>query len=110
MNCGTGGGADDFLGLRIASVFIILIGSLLGAFFPLVARRSSMIKIPKVLFEYVALCMKGLDVHVFFNLSFAKYFGSGVIVRSFSGSIQNIKCNIRLDCYRLHTSTLTRYG
>jgi len=69
MNCGTGGGADDFLGLRIASVFIILIGSLLGAFFPLVARRSSMIKIPKVLFEYVALCMKGVNVHVFLTLA-----------------------------------------
>ena len=110
MNCGTGGGADDFLGLRIASIFIILIGSLAGTLFPIVARHSTMVKIPKVLFEYVALCMKGINVHVFFNPSFAKYFGSGVIVRSSSGSNQNIKCNIRLDCYRLHTSTLTRYG
>jgi len=66
MNCGTGGGADNFLGLRIASVFIILIGSLAGALFPIVARRSSMIKIPKILFEYVALRMKGINVHVFF--------------------------------------------
>jgi len=66
LNCGTGGGADDLLGLRIASVFIILIGSLAGALFPVVAKRSSMIKIPKMLFEYVVLHMKGITVHVFF--------------------------------------------
>jgi len=65
MSCGSGGGADDFLGLRIASVFIILIGSLAGALFPIVAKRSTMIKIPQILFEYVALRMKGWNVDFF---------------------------------------------
>jgi len=69
LNCGPGGGADDVLGLRIASVFIILITSLAGALFPIVARGSSMIKIPKILFEYVALRMKGIHVHGFFILA-----------------------------------------
>ncbi|KAL9713459.1 hypothetical protein Ac2012v2_003069 [Leucoagaricus gongylophorus] len=62
LHCGSGGGADDLLGLRIASVFIILIGSLMGALFPVIAKHSSWIKIPKPLFD------------------FAKYFGSGVII------------------------------
>ena len=34
VNCGEGGGDDAYLGLRIASVFIILVGSTFGALFP----------------------------------------------------------------------------
>ncbi|KAG6909352.1 hypothetical protein DXG01_000952 [Tephrocybe rancida] len=62
LNCGEGGGSDTFRGLRIASIFIILIGSLMGATFPIVAKRSAFIQVPKSVFD------------------FAKYFGSGVII------------------------------
>ncbi|KAJ3787575.1 ZIP-like iron-zinc transporter [Lentinula aff. detonsa] len=62
-NCGSGGGADTFFGLRIASIFIILIGSMFGALFPVVSMRySDYVKVPKGIFE------------------FAKWFGSGVII------------------------------
>ncbi|KAG5651620.1 hypothetical protein H0H81_008025 [Sphagnurus paluster] len=60
--CGPGGGADDFFGLRVASIFIILIGSCMGALFPVLAKRSSWLHVPKAIFD------------------FAKYFGSGVII------------------------------
>ena len=58
------GSLDDLLGLRIASVFIILVGSMFGALFPVLAKRTRWLapRIPKGVFD------------------FAKYFGSGVIV------------------------------
>jgi len=64
LNCGEGGGADTFFGLRVASVFIILVGSMFGALFPVLARRTKYLSgaIPKGVFD------------------FAKYFGSGVII------------------------------
>ncbi|KAF9466048.1 ZIP-like iron-zinc transporter [Collybia nuda] len=62
LHCGPGGGADDFLSLRIASIFVILVGSLCGALFPVLAHRSSWLHVPKSIFD------------------FAKYFGSGVII------------------------------
>lgn len=63
LNCGPGGGADTFFNLRVAAIFILLVGSMSGAIFPVLARRSSWLKVPTALFD------------------FAKYFGSGVIVR-----------------------------
>ncbi|GLB41876.1 putative ZIP Zinc transporter [Lyophyllum shimeji] len=62
LNCRSGGGAEDLLGLRVASIFIILVGSSSGALFPVLARRSSWLHVPKAVFD------------------FAKYFGSGVII------------------------------
>ena len=64
VNCGTGGGDTGSTGLRIASVFIVMIGSMMGALFPVLARRTRWLSphVPKGVFE------------------FAKYFGSGVIV------------------------------
>jgi zinc transporter 1/2/3 len=62
LNCGSGGGATTYPQLRIASVFVILIGSMTGALFPVLARRSSWLHVPKAVFD------------------FAKYFGSGVII------------------------------
>ncbi|KAI5994081.1 Zinc/iron permease [Pisolithus orientalis] len=62
INCGSGGGADTYTGLRIASIFIILVGSGFGALFPVLARRSSWLHVPTPVYE------------------FAKYFGSGVII------------------------------
>ncbi|PBK72519.1 ZIP zinc/iron transport family [Armillaria solidipes] len=61
-NCGSGGGADTFFGLRVASIFIILVGSTFGALFPVLAKNSSWLHVPKFVFD------------------FAKYFGSGVII------------------------------
>lgn len=64
LNCGSGGGATSNTKLRIASVFIILIGSIAGALFPVLAHRSPRLRphIPQSVFE------------------FAKFFGSGVII------------------------------
>ncbi|GJE90265.1 ZIP zinc/iron transport family [Phanerochaete sordida] len=64
VNCGSGGGATGSTGLRIASVFIILTGSMFGALFPVLSRRTRWLAphIPKGVFD------------------FAKYFGSGVII------------------------------
>ncbi|THG95696.1 hypothetical protein EW026_g6003 [Hermanssonia centrifuga] len=63
-DCGNGGGDSTTFGLRIASVFIILIGSMFGASFPVLARRSKWLspRVPQGVFD------------------FAKYFGSGVII------------------------------
>ncbi|KAG2367991.1 ZIP-like iron-zinc transporter [Suillus spraguei] len=62
LDCGSGGGATTYKQLRIASVFVILIGSMSGALFPVLAKRSSWLHVPKAVFD------------------FAKYFGSGVII------------------------------
>ncbi|KAH9056715.1 ZIP-like iron-zinc transporter [Lactarius vividus] len=62
LDCGSGDGATTYTGLRIASVFIIWMGSTLGSTFPIIARRSSFVSLPHSVFE------------------FAKYFGSGVII------------------------------
>jgi solute carrier family 39 (zinc transporter), member 1/2/3 len=64
VNCGSGGGDTGSTGLRIASVFIIMCGSVSGALFPVLARRTKWLSplIPQCVFD------------------FAKYFGSGVIV------------------------------
>ncbi|CCM04165.1 uncharacterized protein FIBRA_06327 [Fibroporia radiculosa] len=63
-DCGSGGGAQTYTGLRIASIFIILGTSMFGALFPVVARRVPWLRvhIPSTMFLI------------------AKYFGSGVIV------------------------------
>ncbi|KIK93827.1 hypothetical protein PAXRUDRAFT_144191 [Paxillus rubicundulus Ve08.2h10] len=62
LNCGNGGGANSYTTLRIASVFIVLIGSSFGALFPVLAKRTQWVKVPDAVFD------------------FAKYFGSGVII------------------------------
>ncbi|KIK78402.1 hypothetical protein PAXRUDRAFT_36647 [Paxillus rubicundulus Ve08.2h10] len=62
LNCGNGGGADSHTSLRIASVFVVLIGSSFGALFPVLAKKTRWMKVPDVVFN------------------FAKYFGSGVII------------------------------
>lgn len=60
--CETGNGYDGRMGTRISSIFVILVGSFLGTWFPVfAARRKGM----------------GVPAWAFF---IAKYFGSGVIV------------------------------
>ncbi|KDQ51021.1 hypothetical protein JAAARDRAFT_540486 [Jaapia argillacea MUCL 33604] len=61
-NCGSGGGAENYRSLRIASIFIILAASSTGALFPVLAKRSTWLNVPAGVFN------------------FAKYFGSGVII------------------------------
>lgn len=62
VECGSGNEYDGRLGLRISSIFVILVGSFLGAVVPVILARSSRMKVPKTAFFI------------------AKYFGSGVIV------------------------------
>lgn len=51
VNCGSGGGADTHFGLRVASIFVILVGSTSGALFPVVARRTRFLSVPSAVFE-----------------------------------------------------------
>jgi len=51
LNCGSGGGAETYTGLRIASVFIILVGSMGGALFPVMAKKTSWLHVPNAVFE-----------------------------------------------------------
>ncbi|KAJ7210444.1 ZIP-like iron-zinc transporter [Mycena pura] len=53
---------NSYLPLRIASVFIVLVCATTGAMFPVLARRSKWLHVPRSVFD------------------FAKYFGSGVII------------------------------
>ena len=61
--CGDGTSSED-LPLRIASIFVILVGASFGSLFPVLSRRTKYLRsrIPKGVFDT------------------AKYFGSGVIV------------------------------
>lgn len=60
--CSTSNSYDGHAGLRILSIFIILISSALGAFFPVLSSRYSFIRLPEWCFFI------------------AKFFGSGVII------------------------------
>ncbi|EWC46543.1 hypothetical protein DRE_04266 [Drechslerella stenobrocha 248] len=60
--CNENTNADDQLGLRISAIFVIMVGSMFGALFPIFAQQFSAFRGQK---------------RVFF---FVKYFGSGVIV------------------------------
>lgn len=62
VDCESGNEFDGRLGLRISSIFVILVGSLLGALLPIVLARSSRFTVPPVTFFV------------------AKYFGTGVII------------------------------
>ncbi|KAH7335131.1 ZIP-like iron-zinc transporter [Rhizoctonia solani] len=61
-SCGNSENEDTHFGLRVASLFIILVTSTLGAVFPILASRLRFLKVHKSVFEG------------------AKYFGSGVII------------------------------
>ncbi|CAE6501334.1 unnamed protein product [Rhizoctonia solani] len=60
--CGDVQREDSYTGLRIASLFIILVTSIFGAAFPVLASRVRFLSVHKQIFEG------------------AKYFGSGVII------------------------------
>lgn len=61
-SCGSISNDTPRMGLRIGSIFIILVTSAVGTLFPVIAKRA--LRIPTAAFDFV------------------KYFGSGVIVRS----------------------------
>ncbi|TID22747.1 ZIP zinc/iron transport family [Venturia nashicola] len=61
-HCDPGNEYNGDMGLRISAIFVILVGSLLGAWFPIYAKRHAKGKIFEWLFFW------------------AKYFGSGVII------------------------------
>ncbi|KUJ21885.1 ZIP zinc/iron transport family [Mollisia scopiformis] len=62
VECDNGNGFDGRLGLRVSSVFVIGIGSMLGALLPIAAARTKRMHVPPVAFFIT------------------KYFGSGVII------------------------------
>ncbi|KAK0716445.1 Zinc/iron permease [Apiosordaria backusii] len=77
---GTLSSRDD-LGLRIASVFIILLGSAVGALLPVWLARSSKLRVPKLCFFI------------------AKYFGTGVIIATaFMHLLSPASDNLRDGC------------
>ncbi|KAJ1306955.1 hypothetical protein OPQ81_007935 [Rhizoctonia solani] len=61
-SCGNASNEDTHFGLRVASLFIILVTSSFGAIFPILATRLRFLNVHKNIFEG------------------AKYFGSGVII------------------------------
>lgn len=62
LTCVTDNEFDGRLGLRISAIFVIFVGSFLGAWFPIFASRRPNVGVPKLAFFV------------------AKYFGSGVII------------------------------
>ncbi|KAK7039905.1 ZIP-like iron-zinc transporter [Favolaschia claudopus] len=62
VQCGNIDNGDSLLGLRVASVFVILVCATSGTLFPILAKRSTWLHVPQSVFD------------------FAKYFGSGVII------------------------------
>lgn len=64
-SCSEGNDFDGRIGLRISSIFVIFVGSALGAIVPVYTARSRSAKDLKI------------PEHVFFV---ARYFGSGVIL------------------------------
>ncbi|KAH7041366.1 Zinc/iron permease [Microdochium trichocladiopsis] len=61
IECDTGNDFDGRIGLRISAIFVILVGSLLGAMLPVILARHSKLRVGFAFFV-------------------AKYFGSGVII------------------------------
>ncbi|OAG10567.1 ZIP zinc/iron transport family [Paraphaeosphaeria sporulosa] len=61
-HCISSNAYDGRMGIRISSIFVILVGSMFGAVFPVFAKRNRQLGIPESLFFV------------------AKYFGSGVII------------------------------
>ncbi|KAI1644575.1 ZIP zinc/iron transport family [Daldinia loculata] len=62
VDCGTGNEYDGRMGVRISSIFVILVGSLLGAVLPVFLARGAKVRVNGAAFFI------------------AKYFGSGVII------------------------------
>jgi zinc transporter 1/2/3 len=55
LECGNLDNAETYLGLRVASVFVILVCATTGTLFPVLAKRSTSLHVPKSWFECVLL-------------------------------------------------------
>jgi solute carrier family 39 (zinc transporter), member 1/2/3 len=89
-SCDSANGYDGRMGLRISAIFVILIGSLFGSVFPVLAKR---------------LGGNGIPSWVFFV---AKYFGSGVIVATaFIHLLASAEEELRDPCL---TGPITEYS
>lgn len=53
-DCGSVVNQVDLLGLRVGSLFIVMFTSMLGALFPVITRRTKIITVPPIAFEYVS--------------------------------------------------------
>jgi len=73
--CDSGNDYNGLMGPRISSIFVILVGSFLGAWFPVFASRHRGIGVPEWAFFI------------------AKYFGSGVIVATAFIHVSDIPTN-----------------
>ncbi|TVY38681.1 Zinc-regulated transporter [Lachnellula subtilissima] len=62
IDCDNGNGYDGRIGVRISSIFVIGLGSMLGALLPIAAARTKRMRVPPLAFFIT------------------KYFGSGVII------------------------------
>jgi hypothetical protein len=76
--CGLASRTDPLAALRIAALFIILFSSSVAALLPVLLVRHAKRRIPALAFEFVIFRSSYSRSQVAF--SFAKYFGSGVIV------------------------------
>lgn len=53
VQCGDVNNEVSLFGVRVASVFVILVTSMTGAFFPVLTRKSKIVAVPEIVFEYV---------------------------------------------------------
>lgn len=81
-NCESGNEYNgEYMGARISAVFVVLVASAFGAFFPVLSSKYSMIRMPPICFFV------------------AKFFGSGVIVATaFIHLLSPASDNLSNDC------------
>ncbi|KAJ7278421.1 ZIP-like iron-zinc transporter [Mycena rebaudengoi] len=59
--CGSGGGSNSLLGLRVAAIFVIMAGSTAGTLFPILARRSTWLHIATAFIHLLAPGLEALS-------------------------------------------------
>ncbi|KAM3087285.1 low-affinity Zn(2+) transporter zrt2, variant 2 [Clarireedia jacksonii] len=89
VECGSGNDYDGRIGERISSIFVIGVGSMLGALLPIAAARTKRMKVPPLAFFIT------------------KYFGSGVIIATaFIHLLAPASSNLTSPCL---TGPITEY-
>ncbi|KAF7862655.1 hypothetical protein EAF04_007528 [Stromatinia cepivora] len=90
VECGSGNDYDGRMGVRISSIFVIGIGSMLGALLPIAAARTKKMNVPPLAFFIT------------------KYFGSGVIIATaFIHLLAPATANLSSPCL---TGPITEYS
>jgi hypothetical protein len=92
-SCGNAENEDTYFGLRIASLFIILVTSTLGAVFPVLASRLRFLSVHKSVFEYVDL--KSLSM---------RYSQGNIEVLNTSGLVLSSRPPLSIFLHRLSVS------